>query len=100
MVYYKVFTVALFVIILQTTQMSINSKFVRRYPQNRIQGSHKKLRGAWVAHSVKCLTSFSSGHDLTVREFEPHIGLCTDGAEPAWDSLSLPLSRPFHSLSK
>ena len=39
---------------------------------------------------------FGSGHDLTVREFEPHIGLRTDSVEPAWDSLSpsLPLSRP------
>ena len=27
-----------------------------------------------------------------VREIEPHIGLCADGAEPAWDSLSLSLS--------
>ena len=31
---------------------------------------------------------FGSGHDLTVCEFKPHIGLCTDSAEPAWDSLS------------
>ena len=29
-------------------------------------------RGAWMAQSVECLTpDFSSGHDLTVREFEP-----------------------------
>ena len=42
--------------------------------------------GTWVAQSVKCLTlGFSSGHDLRVRELEPHIGLCTDSTEPAWD---------------
>ena len=35
---------------------------------------------------------FSSGHDLTVCEFEPCIGLCADSAEPAWDSLSPSLS--------
>ena len=32
--------------------------------------------GAWVAQSVKRLTlDFSSGHDLTVSEFEPYIRL-------------------------
>ena len=37
---------------------------------------------------------FSSGHDLTVREFESRVGLCADSSEPAWGSfpLSLPLS--------
>ena len=33
---------------------------------------------------------FSSGGDLTVRETEPHTGLCADGVEPTWDSLSAP----------
>ena len=31
---------------------------------------------------------FGSGRDLTVREFETRVGLCADGAEPAWGSLS------------
>ena len=45
--------------------------------------------GAWVAQSVKYPTlDFGSGHDLTVHETEPCIRLCTDSAEPAWDSLS------------
>ena len=49
-------------------------------------------RGAWVAQSVRRLTlDFGSGHDLTVREFGPRVGLCTDSAEPAWNSLSLSL---------
>ena len=43
-----------------------------------------------------------SGHDLTVRGFEPHMGPGADFVEPAGDSLSLPLC-PFptgtHSLS-
>ena len=43
---------------------------------------------------------FSSGHDLTVREFEPRIRLCAVSVEPAWDSLPA-LSAPtplVHSL--
>ena len=39
--------------------------------------------------SVKCPTlDFGSRGVLRVCEFEPHIRLCTNGAEPAWDSLS------------
>ena len=49
----------------------------------------------WMAPSVKHLTlDFGSGHDLMVHEFEPRIELCTDSVEPAWDSLSPPLSPP------
>ena len=48
-----------------------------------------------MAQLVKRLTLGSgSGHGLTVREFELRMGLCTDGEEPAWDSLSPPLSAP------
>ena len=36
----------------------------------------------------------SSGHDLTVHEFESHVGLCADSTESAWDSLSPFLSAP------
>ena len=50
---------------------------------------------------VKCLTlGFGSGHDLTVPKIDPHVGLCADGAEPVWDSLSLSLSAlPQFALS-
>ena len=35
------------------------------------------MRGAWDTQLVKHLTlDFSSGHDLTVRGLEPHMGLC------------------------
>ena len=57
-------------------------------------------RGAWVAQLVKCLTlDFSSGHDLTFRKIDPHVRLCADCEDPAWDSLSpsLPAS-PTHFL--
>ena len=59
-------------------------------------------RGTWVVQSVKRPTlGFSSGHDLRVRYFEPRVGLCTDGTEPAWDSLSPSLSAPSptHTLA-
>ena len=50
-----------------------------------------------MAQSVKRLTlDFRSGHDLTVREFEPHVRLPADSTstEPAGDSLSPSLSSP------
>ena len=53
-------------------------------------------QGAWLAQFVEHPTlDFGSGHDLVVREFEPHLGLCADSAEPAWDPVSLPLSAPL-----
>ena len=53
-------------------------------------------RGTWVAQLVKRLTlDFSSGHDLIVREFQPHIRLCIDSEEPVGDSLSFHLSLPL-----
>ena len=46
-----------------------------------------------MAQSVRRLTlDLSSGHDLTVGGFEPHVGLHSDSVEPGWGSLSLPLS--------
>ena len=53
--------------------------------------------GCLVAKSVQHLAlGFTSGHDLTAHEFKPHEGLCADSSESVWDSLSLPLSQPFH----
>ena len=53
-----------------------------------------------MAQWVKCPTlDFSSGHDLTVCEFDPRIRLCADSVEPAWDSLSPYLSAPTLLLS-
>ena len=43
----------------------------------------------WIEHMT---LGFSSGHDLTVCKFEPHIRLRTVSSDPAWDSLSLSLS--------
>ena len=56
--------------------------------------------GDWGVQPVKHLTlDFGSGHDLTVHEFEPLIGLQADSAKPAWDSLSSSLC-PFPTLAR
>ena len=42
-----------------------------------------------MAQSVKRpALDLGSGPDLTVCEFEAHVGLCAAGVEPAWDSVS------------
>ena len=46
----------------------------------------------WVAQSVDRPSDTGSGHDLNVRESEPHVGLCSDSTEPAWDPLFPPPS--------
>ena len=47
-----------------------------------------------MAQSVNCLTlDFSSGHDLVVREIEPHVGLYADSTS-LLGILSLALSAP------
>ena len=54
-----------------------------------------QLRGTWVAQSGKRLTlDFGSGHDPTAHKIKPHVGLCADSAEPAWDSFSPSLPCP------
>ena len=56
--------------------------------------------GALVAQSVKCLTlDFGSVGSLMVGEIKLCVGLCIDSAEPASDSLSLPLPHVLY-LSK
>ena len=46
---------------------------------------HGKLVVGRPDGSVGEASDFSSGHDLTVGEFEPHVGLCADSSEPgAW----------------
>ena len=61
--------------------------------QGKVRKSHQW--GIWVARSVKNPTlDFSSDHDLTVHEIEPHVGLHVDRTERAWDSLSSTLSDP------
>ena len=69
-----------------------------KYDYNLFINNLKKLATGWgarVAQSGKHLSlDLSSGHDLTVCEFEPLTGLSSDGTEPAWDSVS-PSLCPF-----
>ena len=59
-----------------------------------------------MVQSVKHPTlDFSSDHYVMIHRFEPHVRVCADITEPAWDSLSLSLSTPpplmhAHSLSQ
>ena len=52
--------------------------------------------GDSVAHPT---LDFSSGHDITVREFEPHVGFCTDRSLLGIFSLSSVSAPPLLSLS-
>ena len=68
-----------------------------------IVGTQGPFLEGHLGGSVGQASDFSSGHDLTVREFEPCIRLCTDSSEPGASfrfcvSLSLCPS-PAHALS-
>ena len=90
----------------RTLRSETTSCTIYRQKEERRADRHLRsyTEGAWVAQLGKRLTlDFSSGHDLTVCEFESHIRLCADSVESAWVSLSLPLSLPptyAFSLSK
>ena len=67
--------------------------FVAPHTEGAIRMENREGR---LGGSVGWVANFSSGHDLTVREFQPHVGLCADSSslEPASDSVSLSLSAP------
>ena len=65
------------------------SLFFFSLSQNKQINIKKKVWGHWVAQSGKHPTLA-----LIVRKFEPHIGLCADSMEPAWNPLSPSLSAP------
>ena len=48
----------------------------------------------WLSLLSVWLSVFGSGHDLQVGGIELRVGLCADGTQPAWGSLSLSLSAP------
>ena len=61
---------------MDTFSMIIQMSFFVAYIKNSL------VRRARVAQLVKRLTlDFGSGHDLTLREFEPRIGLHADSSE-------------------
>ena len=45
-------------------------------------GAGAKVLSGLLGGSVGRAPDFGSGHDLTAREFEPHMGLHADGSEP------------------
>ena len=60
-----------------------------RIQQGSCPYKERRLGGTRKGQLVNGLTlDFSSSNDLTVREIEPHVRLCADSTEPAWDSLS------------
>ena len=74
-------------------------KIMHKEPIKDNSSNKKEYGVAWVAQSVKHPTlDFSSGHDLTVQELQPHIGLCADSAQSLLGVLSLHLSVPLPRL--
>ena len=76
---------------------SVNT--LRSQLHSKLQNSQDHLDG-----SVGQASCLGSGHDLTVREFEPCVGFCADSRslEPASDSVFPSLSLflpPAHALS-
>ena len=52
------------------------------HSQKQCLNKHLKYKLGCLGGSVSKVSNFGSGHDLTVREFEPYIGLCADSSEP------------------
>ena len=76
--------------------VSRKMEILRKY-QKEIPEEKNTNRGApgWLSRPARCVTlGFSSSHDLTGHEIEPHGELCTDGAESAWASPCHPISAP------
>ena len=80
------------------------SKQKNKVITNENTSYERKRCGTWVAQLVEHpIPDFGSGCDLLVDEFKAQVGLCADSMEPAWDSLSSPLSLllpRLHSLSQ
>ena len=95
---------------MRTENECVNSKYkskVREKSEKRMEKVRyvpkyniRQSWGTWVAQLVKIPTlDFSSDHDRTLHELEPHIGLHADSTKPAWDSLSLFLCpSPAHAF--
>ena len=67
---------------------------MRKYLHLPLPLRYSKTLGC-LGGSVDCASDLVSGHDLTVREFEPRVGVCADGSEPgARLRLSPSLSAP------
>ena len=77
--------------------------------QQKLMIARREMGGGWVKQVMgikKCTQlvkhpafEFGLGHNLTVGEFKPHIGLSAVSAEPNLDSLSPSMSAFSLSLS-
>ena len=70
--------------------------------RNRMdQSVFKTLRWGvpgWLSQLKHLALDLGSGHHLAVHGFGPHVRLCADSVEPAWDSLPLSLLFPACAL--
>ena len=70
-------------------------------PERNLQPRvNKKLGLGHLGGSVGCASNFSSGHDLVVRGFEPHIRLAAVGAKSTSAPLPLSLCSSTAALSQ
>ena len=81
-----------------------DQKMISHISRHFLETLSMATRGTRAVQSIKHPTpDVGPGRDLMVCGFEPHIGLCADGAERAWDSpspLSLSAAPPItHILS-
>ena len=64
------------------TQKQNKKESVRdEHPVSSLGSLRKGIQGR-LGGAVGWASDFGSGHDLTLREFEPHIGLRADSSEP------------------
>ena len=64
------------------TESCIGFNTVISVPVHGTYGSVNRPELGCLGGSVGEASNFGSGHDLKVREFEPHVGLCADSSEP------------------
>ena len=78
------------------TRADIRSQILHQlsYPGTPLMCSFKNVTEGCLGGPVSRASDFGSGHDLTVREFEPHVRLTAVSTEPASHPLSPSLSSP------
>ena len=64
------------------TKVGCSANWATQVPQYKILFKKIKNIKLVLAGAPGWLSRLSSGHDLTVREFEPRVGLCADSSEP------------------
>ena len=76
--------------------MFLTAGLLRAFAVRMHRSAKRKALEGRLGGSVKSLApDFGSGHDLTVCGIQALVRLCAGSLEPAWDSLSPPLSLPL-----